>query len=64
MYKQKITKEDKEALRRGDLQLLVTLLEASDRQVVRELKKNKEDTRLLQGAALVIDELLKIYKSA
>lgn len=64
MYKQNINESQRERLRRGDIQLLITLLEASDTQLIRELKRNKEDTRFLQGAALVIDKLIRILKKS
>jgi len=56
-----ITPKEKEAVQRGDVSLLLSLLEQADKRVVVKLKKDKTDeTRFFQGASHVIDELIKI----
>jgi len=52
----------KDALRRGDTKLLITLLERSNQNIIRELKIPGSNTAYLQGISRATDELLKIYK--
>lgn len=60
MYRQRLTEEVKDAIKRGHMPTLIATLKASDKQLVEDLKKTKDDHRFLQGAALVIDELIKL----
>lgn len=62
MYKIKMDGITKDALRRGDTKLLITLLERSNENIIRELKVPGSNTAFLQGASLITDTLLRMYK--
>ncbi len=64
MYKIRIKEDVRDALRRGDKELLVSLLEQSNTTIIKELKIPGSNTMFLQGASHVTDNLLKILKSA
>jgi hypothetical protein len=62
MYKVKLSSDEVDRLRSGDVLLLISKLEEGDRQITSALKKNKEDIAFLQGASYITDTLLKTLK--
>jgi len=62
MYKVKLSTDEVDRLRSGDVLLLISKLEEGDRFLTSALKKNKEDIAFLQGASYITDTLLKTLK--
>lgn len=60
MYKQRLTQDEQDALKRGHLPTLRRLLKQSDEKLTEDLKKcNVDNVKFLQGASHIVDELLK-----
>jgi response regulator RpfG family c-di-GMP phosphodiesterase len=62
MYKVKLSADEVDRLRSGDVLLLISKLEEGDKLLTSALKKNKEDIAFLQGASYITDTLLKTLK--
>ena len=62
MYDLKLTQDEIDRMRAGDIPLLIKKLEESDRKLVLTLKKAKDNLAFYQGASHVTDSLLKIIK--
>ena len=60
MYKVKLNGLEKDAIRRGNFELLMEKLKESDENVIRDLKVNRDNMPFLQGASHVIDRLIEI----
>jgi len=56
----KLTEKELDLIRNGNLDLLRKKIREADTDLVKRLKRQIEDTRYLQGASSVIDELTKI----
>lgn len=56
----KVTKEQGELIKNGNVELLRKCLESLDESIIKSLKNNKEDTRFFQGASQVVDDLLRV----
>ena len=62
MYDLKLSNDEIERMRAGDIPLLIQKLEESDRKLTLTLKKAKDNLAFYQGASHVTDSLLKILK--
>ena len=62
MYKVKLSTDEIDRLRSGDVLLLISKLEEGDRLITSALKKSKEDVAFLQGASYITDTLLKTLR--
>lgn len=61
MYKIQPTKDQLKRLKGGDKDLILKLLNDSDKNIVRDMKLNKTiDMAFLQGASHVIDRLIEL----
>lgn len=58
----KFTEKESDRIKGGDLALLTEKLRDLDATLTKSLKFYKDDVRLLQGAAQVVDSLLKILQ--
>lgn len=58
----KVTKEEADLIKYGNVGLLRKRLESLDVSIILSLKNNKDDTRFYQGASQIVDSLLKILQ--
>jgi hypothetical protein len=62
MYNVKLSNDETDRIRGGDLALLISKLEEGDRNLISALKKSKDNLAFYQGASHVVDTLLKTLR--
>lgn len=62
MYKIRLNEGERKALRRGDKEILISLLEQSSLNVIKDLKVLGSNTPYLQGISCITDQLLAALK--